>query len=147
MSLVHAAVGVGEALITGLVLRFLLLTRPDLIQDAEAVPTSKTIRWGQVAAAGLIVALSVAVFLGPLALLWDRPDGLEFVMERLGLGEGGNSPLPAPIPDYQMPGLQQVQAATAAAGLIGTLVVFVIGLALARAFARGVPEGVRPDVA
>lgn len=147
MSLVHAAVGVGEALITGLVLRFLLLTRPDLIHDPEAVPPSRAIRWGQVAAAGLVVALAVAVVLGPLALLWDRPDGLEFVMERLGLGEGGNSPLPAPIPDYQMPGLQQVQAATAAAGLIGTLVVFVIGLALARAFARGVPEGVRPDVA
>lgn len=147
MTLVHAAVGVGEALITGLVLRFLLLTRPDLIHDPEPASPSRAIRWGQVAAAGLVVALAVAVFLGPLALLWDRPDGLEYVMAKLSLGEGSASPLPSPIPDYQMPGLQHVQAATAAAGLVGTLVVFGLGLALARAFARGAPEGARPDVA
>src|SRR5262245_34536482 len=37
MTLVHAGIGVGEAVITGLVLRFVLLTRPDLV-DAEAPP-------------------------------------------------------------------------------------------------------------
>src|SRR5262245_48804337 len=31
MALVHAAIGIGEAVITGLVVRFILLTRPDLI--------------------------------------------------------------------------------------------------------------------
>src|SRR3954471_24465754 len=31
MALVHAGIGLGEALITGLVLRFVLLTRPDLV--------------------------------------------------------------------------------------------------------------------
>src|SRR3954451_19721732 len=34
MALVHAAIGLGEALITGLVVRFILLTRPDLIDPA-----------------------------------------------------------------------------------------------------------------
>src|SRR3954471_1026638 len=34
MALVHAAIGLGEALITGLVVRFILLTRPDLINPA-----------------------------------------------------------------------------------------------------------------
>ncbi len=39
MALVHAAIGLGEAIITGLVVRFLLVRRPDLFElaDAEAV--------------------------------------------------------------------------------------------------------------
>src|SRR3954452_7107964 len=35
LALVHAAIGLGEALITGLVLRFVLLTRPDLVYLPE----------------------------------------------------------------------------------------------------------------
>src|SRR4051812_48876980 len=35
MGLVHAGIGLGEALITGLVLRFVLLTRPDLVYLPE----------------------------------------------------------------------------------------------------------------
>src|SRR5438270_517584 len=79
MTLVHAAIGVGEALITGLVLRSLLLTRPDLVADADAAPTPRSLRLGQEAAAGLGIALAVATFLAPLTLSWDRPDGLEYV--------------------------------------------------------------------
>ena len=33
MALVHAVIGLGEAIITGLVVRFILLTRPDLIEQ------------------------------------------------------------------------------------------------------------------
>ncbi len=35
MALVHAVIGVGEALITGLVVRFVLLRRPDLLEPEE----------------------------------------------------------------------------------------------------------------
>ena len=35
MALVHAVIGVGEALITGIVVRFVLLRRPDLLDDGE----------------------------------------------------------------------------------------------------------------
>jgi cobalt/nickel transport system permease protein len=137
MALVHAAIGIGEAVITGLVLRFVLLSRPDLVFEAdphEGDPVSNRQRWGEVAAAGLAVALAIAVFLAPFASA--HPDGLEFVGAKLGfLGEGAPA-LPAPIPDYELPlfGPGHVEAATALAGMAGTLIVFGVGLGLARVF-------------
>jgi hypothetical protein len=66
----------------------------------------------------------------------EKPDGLEFVGEKLGLGaESSTTPLvQAPIPDYQLPlpGLEHVKLATALAGLVGTLVVFAAGWSMAR---------------
>ena len=147
MTLVHAAIGVGEALITGLVLRSLLRTRPDLVDDGDAPAASRSVRLGQVAAAGLGIAMAVATFLAPLALSWDRPDGLEYVSQRLRLPEGAPVP-PAPIRDYQVPGVRHLAAATAAAGLVGTLVVFGLGLGIARALALGRPAAeIGPDAA
>lgn len=139
MALVHAAIGLGEALITGLVLRFLLQTRPDLIDEPDwgGGPT-RTVRLVQVAACGLGIALAIAVFLAPFASELD--DGLEYVAGRLGFLAAEAEPvLPAPIPDYELPGLS-VGVATAAAGLVGTLVVFALGLLMARVFATAKPK-------
>ncbi len=145
MSLVHAAIGLGEALITGLVLRTLLQVRPNLIDDPDLDlgPPSTTQRRGQVALAGLTVALAVAVFLAPLASEVD--DGLEAVGHRLGFLSLGSEPppvLPAPLADYALPlpGLPSLGLATAAAGALGTLVVFAVGLSLSRALSRRPPE-------
>lgn len=145
MALVHAAIGLGEALITGLVLRFLLLTRPDLIPDVEGPRAAG--RWGQAALAGLGIALALAVFLAPFAS--EQPDGLEFVGEKLGfLGEGAGPVVAAPWSDYQWPGLGRAPAlATAAAGGTGTLIVFAAGIVLARAVTRPGPERIGPDAA
>jgi cobalt/nickel transport system permease protein len=140
MALVHAAIGLGETLITGLAVRFLLVRRPDLFEtwgDTYA-PISIAVRWGQTLAGGLAVALAVAVFLAPFAS--DFPDGLEFVGDRLGLlpKVAPSAAIPAPIPGYQLalPGLRHVKAATAAAGVIGTLVVFGVAWAMARVLSR-----------
>ncbi|CAN5859627.1 hypothetical protein BH23PLA1_BH23PLA1_34390 [soil metagenome] len=146
MTLVHAVIGLGEAIITGLVLRFLLLTRPDLIFEPDKDEEPR--RWRQIALAGLGISLAVAAFLAPLASPQD--DGLEFVGARLGfMAEESPSVIEGPMPDYEMPGLPGVGLPTAAAGLVGTLVVFVVGLVLARAFARregaplkGSPQGI-----
>jgi len=136
MALVHAAIGIGEALITGLVLRFLLLVRPDLIEDDASDGSSSTQRWGQVVAGGLGVALAVAVFLAPFASEYD--EGLEWVGGKLGFLQEGTPVLAAPIPDYQLrvPGLSYVPAVTAFAGALGTLIVFGAGFGLARVFSR-----------
>jgi len=134
MVLVHAAIGVGEALITGLVVRFVMVRRPDLFEAPQE--TSAVGRWGQTMVGGLAVALAVAVFLSPFAS--DQPDGLEFVGKKLGfLGENSPHsppPLPAPIADYELklPGLDHVKLATAAAGLVGTVVVFGVAWGMAR---------------
>ncbi len=158
MALVHAAIGLGEALITGMVVRFLLLTRPDLVDDAGPPDGSRAARWGRVALAGLGVAVAVAIFLAPWAS--EHPDGLEFVggQKVKFLPPDGSGPAPAfaaPIPDYELPGLAKLNpaAATAAAGVVGTLVVFGVGLVLARAVGRGEAgasswrEGVPADAA
>jgi len=150
MALVHAVIGLGEALITGLVLRSVLLARPDLIDDPELRgKPSAAGRWGQVAGAGLAVALAVAIVVAPLAS--EFPDGLEYLGERLGFLNGGPAPFRAPIDGYELPipGVRHVAAATAAAGAVGTLVVFAVGLGLARAPAlrRRVPEGMAADAA
>jgi len=137
MTLVHTAIGVGEAVITGLVLRFVLLTRPDLVYEPEEATPSRVTRGWQVAASGLAVALAVAIFLAPFAS--TKPDGLEYVGQRLGfLNEEAAPVLSAPLPDYELPlpGLKETRVATALVGVLGTLVVFGVGLGLARVFAR-----------
>ena len=153
MTLVHAAIGVGEALITGMVVRFLLLTRPDLLDDGSKPEVSAGSRRGGIALAALGISLAVAIFLAPMAS--GYPDGLEFVGgEKVKFlpteGRGPAPKVPAPIPDYEMPGLSRYKsAATAASGVVGTFVVFGVGLMLARSFAGGKSvrglEGIAPD--
>ena len=149
MALVHSAIGVGEALITGLVVRFVLLTRPELIEgaavadDAEAEAEASRLGargWLSPAIAGLGIALAVAVFASPFAS--ERPDGLEFVGERLGfLPTPEATPLVrSPMAEYEAPlpirigAIAEVKLATAAAGVIGTLVVFAFAWSMARVF-------------
>jgi cobalt/nickel transport system permease protein len=136
MALVHVAIGVGEALITGLVVRFVLLARPDLIPDAETVGLSRPERIGQVGVAGLGIAVAVAIFLAPFAS--PAPDGLEWVGGRLGfLSDGMPAVVSGLIPDYSVPGIGPAWLAKAVAGLVGTLVVFGAGLSLTRALRLG----------
>jgi cobalt/nickel transport system permease protein len=137
MALVHAAIGLGEALITGMVLRFLLLTRPDLIPDVEPGTVTAKGRWGQVLVGGLAIALAIAIFLAPFASEYD--DGLEWVGGKLEFLKENPPVVSAPIPDYQLaiPGFPHPKLATAVAGLVGTLVVFGVGIGLARGLSRG----------
>ena len=158
MALVHAAIGLAEAFITGLVVRFVLLTRPELI-DTETAPELITggdhagahdCRLLPAALAGLGVALAVAVFLSPWAS--ELPDGLEFVGEKTGiLGNASDSSfIPAPLADYQIPfpGLRDLKAATAIVGVVGTLVVFSLSWGLARVLGSGGrPQRVPADAA
>jgi len=153
MALVHAAIGLGEAIITGMVVRFLLLRRPDLFEAADGVSTGLAggNRWVQTIIAGLGISMAVAAFLAPFAS--EQPDGLEWVGEKFGFlsADAPASPLPAPMPDYQvsLPGLDHVKLATAIAGLVGTVVVFCVGWGFARALphSRCPAQEAAPDVA
>jgi hypothetical protein len=66
------------------------------------------------------------------------PDGLERVAHDLGfVGKAIESPLvPSPIPDYAMPGIRSPLLATALASVIGTLIMFAVSWAIARALVR-----------
>lgn len=135
MTLVHSAIGLGEAIITGLVLQPILLARPDLVYNPEGLAPGRPARLGQVAAAGLAVSLAVATFLAPIA--YDAPDGLEYVGTRLNLlADEPEHLVASPLPGYELPGGSGLKLVTAGAGVVGTLVVCAVGLGLARAFAR-----------
>lgn len=72
----------------------------------------------------VILAVVIAVFLSPFASSF--PDGLERVAEDYGFIEKGEGQevVNSPIPDYALPGVVNEKAATALAGIIGTIVTF-----------------------
>ena len=121
---IHMLIGIGEGLITVGALAFLQAARPDLLQ-AGAV---RTARGGLVWAFGLGIALLLAVA-SPLASA--HPDGLEWVAEQKGFLEAAKGPVYKIFPDYVMPGISNSTAATILAGVLGTLLVFCLALAVA----------------
>ncbi len=134
MLLAHAPVGVGEALATGLALSYVVRVRPDLIYGGSAAHRLP-VRTGQVVVVGLLLALLMAAVVSPFAS--SLPDGLEGSLAKLGFVEGVAGPaLPAPLADYQVSGWEGFAAAGALAGVIGTLVVFVLTFLLARCWPR-----------
>jgi len=129
MAGIHMLIGVGEALITALVLVAIARARPELLQPDEA--TEPRPSYGAVVAYGGVIALGLALFVSPLASRW--PDGLDKTAEALGFKDKTAAPvLPAPIPDYEVPGLHWSTLGTAIAGAAGTIVVFVLAWLLAR---------------
>jgi hypothetical protein len=58
---------------------------------------------------------------------------LDSVAEKFGFSHKTLQPLlPAPAPDYQMPGIHWAVGATAVAGAVGSLIVFGLALLLGR---------------
>jgi cobalt/nickel transport system permease protein len=124
MAGVHVLIGIGEGLITVGALAFIAAARPDLLKPDSAATGG--VRW---AAVGLALALAVTL-LAPLAS--PHPDGLERVAEDKGfIGTAQDAPYEI-IPDYVLPGIPNQALATIAAGVVGTLIVAGVALAVAR---------------
>jgi cobalt/nickel transport system permease protein len=128
MAIVHMFIGVGEGLISALVFLAVCRARPDLI--TETASAGQPQRLGELVRYGLLVTLGVAVFVAPFACSW--PDGLDFVAEKFGFSHKMAPLLPAPAPDYQVPGIHWAVGATAVAGTAGSLIVFVLALLMGR---------------
>jgi cobalt/nickel transport system permease protein len=112
-------IGLGEGLISALVFVAVARTRPELI----GVSGSDARPWRSWVLYGLLMCLGLAVFVAPFASSW--PDGLEAVAARLGFEEHAvDNVVPAPAPDYEVPGIPWAVGATAVAGLVGSLLVF-----------------------
>lgn len=127
MAGVHALIGIGEGLITIGALSFIYAARRDLLKIDKPQPSgSWVVLW-----AGLGIALLLVV-LSPLASA--NPDGLEWVAEQQGFLNLAQSPVYDLIPDYVVPGIANEALATIAAGVIGTLLV--LGVALAIGYTR-----------
>jgi len=143
MAGIHLLIGVGEAVITTLVVAAVARARPELLAEGREHPTP--VRHAALTAYGLLVALGLAIFVAPFACGW--PDGLERVAATLGFGHraAAGPMLPAPLSDYRIPGFKSAAASTTVAGAVGILVVFGLAYLLARALtpriATAAPRG------
>ncbi|MBU1918695.1 energy-coupling factor ABC transporter permease [bacterium] len=102
MTGVHMLIGIGEALITTLVLAALLKLRPELLSlTANLGKTS----YKTISLYGLITSLGIALFVAPFASPW--PDGLEKVATLLGFEHYAveTQLSTAVLPDYVFPGV------------------------------------------
>jgi cobalt/nickel transport system permease protein len=121
---VHALIGVGEGLITVGALIFLMSARPDLIQLEKTSLAGGRLVW----VIGFLLAV-LLVIAAPLAS--TRPDGLEWVAMQGGFIDKVQAPLYQIIPDYLLPGVANETIATIAAGFLGIVIVFVVGIGMA----------------
>jgi len=148
MASVHMVIGIGEGVISALVLLAVDRVRPDLVSEAgEELGRGGTRPyrggWGEVVGYGLLAVLGLALFVAPVACSW--PDGLESVAVKLGFEHKAVAQaVPAPAADYRVPGVHWAAGATAAAGAAGTVIVFGLALLLARSLVRNREQEARP---
>lgn len=129
---VHMLIGIGEGLISALVLLAVLRTRPEFAHAAQRPGVQRSL------VLGLLCAFGIALFVTPLACTW--PDGLESVAARLGFANRESAHLIAsPAADYHLPGVHSPVLATSLAGAVGTATAFLLALALSRALVRNKP--------
>lgn len=140
MAGVHMLIGIGEGLITALVLVAVSQTRPELILDPDRSVPSRP--YGAVTAYGVLIALGLALFVSPFAS--ESPDGLDKTASGLGFEDKAKVIVPAPMPDYTIGRFSAARIGTSIAGAIGTIGVFGFSWVLARAL---VPKAKGKDVA
>ncbi len=139
---VHVPIGLGEALITGLIVAVIAQIEPSLLPQHEAQRATWRPRY--LTAAGLSVALATAVFAAPWAS--SLSDGLEWVAIRFGFAEQATSLNWAPLADYQWPSISTRIGtfppewshgawATMSIGVLGTLVTWVVAHIVSRRIA------------
>ncbi len=128
MVFLHCLIGIGEGLITAMVLGFVLVQRPDLLQPATGAGTVLS-GVGRFTFAGIVAALGVAAFLAPFAS--EHDDGLVAAAKETGFWELGRVTKVLMLDDYQIPAFQDWPAlSVAAAGILGTLIVLGAALSL-----------------
>ena len=134
-------IGLGEALITALVLAAIARARPELLSEGDG--GDAPLRYGALALQGVLASLGLALFVAPFACGW--PDGLERVARRLHVTAHAAA-LRAQLPDYRLPGIGPAAAATAAAAAAGTLMAFALAWLVAVLLTpRRRPRGAREE--
>jgi cobalt/nickel transport system permease protein len=126
----HMLIGIGEGIITAMVLAAVGKSRPDLLDPSATVPAAS---YKPLLAYGALIAVGLALFVSPFASAW--PDGLEKVAGKLGIEHKAaqTRSLPALLPDYKVAGIGSGALATSIAGVSGTAIVFGLAWVLAKA--------------
>jgi len=130
MAGIHSLIGLGEALITTLVITAVKNARPELLAQNSAAPPAKNT--GTFIIYGIVISLGLVLFVSPFASEW--PDGLEAVAAKFGFDSHAvqHPVVPGIIPDYRFPGIDSPAAATIAAGVAGIAILLVVMLLLTR---------------
>ncbi len=125
MTGIHALIGIGEAIITILVLKILWRSSPGLLPNiAEDIRPKVLVRYS------LIASFMLAIFVSPFASEW--PDGLETVAEVLAFDNTASNEtlFKSPLTDYIVPGIKSEILSTISAAVIGTLMAFIMAVAI-----------------
>jgi cobalt/nickel transport system permease protein len=130
MAGIHILIGIGEAIITALVIAAISKARPELLYENSQ--SSEEHHSNGILIYGILVIVGIAIFVVPFASPW--PDGLEKVAASLGFEHKIISQplLSSPMADYQIHGMASLTLATILSGLIGAIVVFGLSYVLAR---------------
>ncbi len=115
---IHALIGVGEALLTV------------VLVGAFGNQRTTVGRWSF--GAPFLGAVLAATLLSPFAS--SRPDGLEWVAEQYGVVAEGAPLFVTPLADYAVSMISNAAVSTALAGLIGVMLVAAVGMVLGRFF-------------
>jgi cobalt/nickel transport system permease protein len=141
---VHVLIGIGEGIITGLVVSTVLATRPDLVAGAAdlspAEARTRAVVGRRPFVIGAVVAsIVVAVVVSQFAS--GDPDGLERVAEEEGFAEAAQDHglADSVFADYATRGIDNEELSLAVAGATGVGLTLVVGWGLASA-----PRRLRP---
>ena len=137
MTGIHALIGVGEAVVTMLVIAAVGRIRPDLVGSSAPVPSSRV---SFLVYAALVTSV-VAIFIAPFASRW--PDGLEKVASTLGFSARAlpHPLIASPLADYRIPWIESPGLAAGLAGGVGALVVLALSFVLATALVPRAQNG------
>lgn len=122
MAGVHILIGIGEGLITGGVLSYLVTVRPDLLPGEQP----QLQKW-------LVPVVSILLIAGVLSLFASTwPDGLDSVAEKYSFkNKETKVELPTPLADYKVKGLDE-KVGTSIAGLVGSAICFGVAFSIAQ---------------
>ncbi|NLI76752.1 MAG: hypothetical protein GX442_09960 [Candidatus Riflebacteria bacterium] len=134
MGFVHVLIGCGEAVITALVVAFVVRARPELLPGREPC-AGENGDW-TLTGYGVVLALGLVLFVSPFASRW--PDGLERIATDLGFAHQATPVpvFPSPLPDYSVPGVVSPAWATILAGVTGLLLAFMLAFLLGSGLSR-----------
>jgi cobalt/nickel transport system permease protein len=122
---IHALIGIGEGLITLGAVSLIMSSKPQLLEKKAGEKVGSSFVW----ISGLVLTV-VLLIISPLAS--SKPDGLEWVAEKLGFLIMAQDASYHIIPDYVLPGIQNEALATIMAGAVGVVIVMALVLLLTR---------------
>ena len=138
---IHTLIGIGEGILSAMVVAAVLASRPDLVTgardlDAASLRSAEKVPARTFIIGGVIASLLFAAVVSQFAV--DNPDGLEWVAEEEGfIDSAEDHALDNSIfADYATSGVDNETLSLAIAGISGTLLTLAVGLGLFAA-ARG----------